>query len=154
MTRGSVVDNKLVLARRGIAKRQRGLFTYAQALEEHRTSDVTVVGCIPATSPVRTVIDVAGEMQPRAIERLIDKVVSRQLARVTSLERRARELAAPGRPGAARVLRALATAHPDLERTRNEYEAAVLRICDTYGLPLPIPNYEIRLNGHKRFHRR
>jgi hypothetical protein len=114
-------------------------------------SDLTIVGCIPVTSPVRSIIDTAGEMKQLAVNRLVDKAVSRQLVRVVSLERRARELRAPGRPGAARVLMAVATAHPDLERARNEYEAAVLRICDQYGLPYPIPNHEIVLDGHRRF---
>jgi hypothetical protein len=101
--------------------------------------------------PVRTVIDVASELELRAVERLVDRAVARKLVRLMALERRARELRAPARPGAARVLRAIATAHPDLERTRNEIEAEVLRTVRALHLPDPIPNYEVCVGGRRRF---
>jgi very-short-patch-repair endonuclease len=72
------------------------------------------------------------------------------LARVAALERRARELVAPGRPGARRVLRSISDAHPDLEGARNEFEAAVLRVARAAGLPDPIPNFVVDVGGQRR----
>jgi very-short-patch-repair endonuclease len=97
------------------------------------------------------VIDVAAELTKRPVERLVDRAVARKLTRPVFLERRARELRAPGRPGAARVLRALATAHPDLERARNEWEGAVLRFARAAGLPDPEPNWRVVVDGQPRF---
>jgi hypothetical protein len=113
-------------------------------------SDVTRVGEIPSTTPIRTLIDVASELRAPAVERLVDRAVSRQLVRVFALERRARELRAPGRPGASRVLLALASAHPDLERIRSEFEGTVLRWVRSAGLPDPVPNHPVVTGGRRR----
>ena len=66
------------------------------------------------------------------------------------LERRAIELQNSKRPGCTRVLRALEQQHPQLERARNEWEALVLRLSRQYGLPDPIPNFPVMVNGEVR----
>jgi very-short-patch-repair endonuclease len=113
-------------------------------------SDVTRVGPIPATTPVRTVIDAAGELHGSAVDRLVDRAVSTRRVRLAALERRARELRAPARPGAARVLASISRAHPDLERARNEFEAEVLRLARAAGLPQPEVNWPLIINGQRR----
>ena len=114
-------------------------------------SDVTRVGPIPSTTPVRTVIDAAGELREDAVERLVDRAVATGRVRLAALERRARELRAPGRPGAARVLQSLSDAHPDLERARSDFEAIVLRLARAAGLPTPEVNWPVIVNGQRRF---
>ena len=48
-----------------------------------------------------------------------------------------------GRPGSARVRRALARHEPRLARTKSGLEALFLAVCDTYGIPLPETNFRI-----------
>jgi hypothetical protein len=115
------------------------------------SSDITRVGVIPATTPIRTLIDAAADLESSAVEDLVDKMLIRRLVYPVPLERRARELCAPARPGAARVLRTLATRHPDLEQARNEWEARVLRLSRRFGLPDPVPNLPVIVGGRLRF---
>jgi very-short-patch-repair endonuclease len=114
-------------------------------------SDVTKVGVIPATTPIRTVIDVAGDLPMSAVNRLVDRAMTRRGVRLIPLERRARELRAPGRPGAARVLSAIDDAHPSIEKARNEFEGALLRVLRAAGLPDPIPNHRVVIDRQVRF---
>ena len=114
------------------------------------SSDVTRVGPIPTTTPVRTIIDVAAALRQPRVEDLVDRAITRRLVRPTELEHRARDLRAPARAGAARVLCALANIHPDLQSARNEWEARVLRLAEQYGLPAPTPNLPVMLQEGRR----
>jgi hypothetical protein len=114
-------------------------------------SDLTRVGPIPTTAPIRTIIDAAGHLPPDRVADLVDRALLRGLVHPVSLDRRARDLEAPARPGAARVMRSLATVHPDLQMARNEWEARVLRLCARFDLPLPTPNLEIHVGGRRRY---
>lgn len=114
------------------------------------SSDITRVGVIPATTPIRTLIDAAADLGSSDVDDLVDKRLIRRLVYPVPLERRARELCAPARPGAARVLRTLATRHPDLEQARNEWEARVLRLARRFGLPDPAPNLPVIVGGRLR----
>jgi hypothetical protein len=113
-------------------------------------SDLTFVGPIPATTPIRTLIDVCGDLDRAPATDLVDRAIARGLVRPIRLERRARELAAPARTGATRVLKAIATSHPELERARNRWEARVLRLIRSFDLPEPIPNFSVRVGGANR----
>ncbi|HET9729028.1 MAG TPA: hypothetical protein VFR41_06375 [Acidimicrobiia bacterium] len=113
-------------------------------------SDCTVVGHIPATTPTRTLIDVSAELSRRGVDDLVDTALVRGLVRLVPLERRARELLAPARPGASRVLRSLRSSHPELERARNKWEARVLRLVARHGLAEPIPNFKLLVAGRPR----
>ena len=109
-----------------------------------------VVDGIRATSPVRTVIDTAGDLRLDAVNDFVDDAVVRALVRPAVLERRARELVAPARPGAARVLNALASSHPELDRARSRWEARLLRATGDFGLPQPRSNFPVMVGGRLR----
>jgi hypothetical protein len=113
-------------------------------------SDTVIANGIRATSPVRTTIDTAGDMLPASVNDFVDSAVVKRLVSPDALERRARELLAPARPGAARVLRAIATSHPQLDRARNEWEAKMLRLAARFRLPPPIPNHPVVVDGDLR----
>jgi hypothetical protein len=99
---------------------------------------------------VRTVINTAGDLAPHRVNDFVDHAVVKRLATPAALERRARELAAPARPGAARVLRAIASSHPELDRARNIWEARMIRCARRFGLPDPVPNHPVVVNGDLR----
>jgi hypothetical protein len=113
-------------------------------------TDLTRVRGVRATTAARSMIDAGTDVTMPIVVAMVDDAVVRQLVHPLALERRARELVAPARPGAARVLHALATRHPDLERARNKWEARVLRLAQRYRLPDPIPNYVVHLDGQRR----
>jgi hypothetical protein len=113
-------------------------------------SDIATVRGIPATMPARSILHAAHGMTLADVCELVDKAVVERLVRPSMLERRAIELQNSKRPGCAKVLRALQLQHPQLERARNEWEALVLRLSRQFGLPDPIPNFPVVVNGEVR----
>ncbi len=115
------------------------------------TAEIARVKGIRATIPTRTVIDAAGTLAQSAVVRLVDRAVVRRLVRPSSLWRRAIELQNSKRPGCRKVLSALASQHAGLVSARNEWEAQLLRMVDEAGLPEPVPNHGLVLDGQRRF---
>ncbi len=113
-------------------------------------SEVVTANGIRATSPVRTVIDTAGDLHASSVDALVDHAVVKRLVTPAALSRRAEELRSPARPGAARVLRAIASSHPELGRARNEWEALMLRFARQFDLPDAIPNFPVMVGGERR----
>ena len=113
-------------------------------------SEVTTVGGIPATMPGRSVIDACAALPPRQCNNLVDAAVVRRLVRPHGLLKRAIELNNSKRPGCAKVIRALASQHPGLDRARNEWEALVVRLAREFGLPAPVLNYPVVVGGQRR----
>lgn len=68
--------------------------------------DVTWVRGLPVTTPVRTIIDLAGVLDPDALEHALGDARIRRLVTVRAVLERLEEIGAPGRPGAA-LLQAL-----------------------------------------------
>lgn len=112
--------------------------------------DVTQVDRIPATTPVRTLIDVAGRLPLAVFEDVLDTAIVQRLVRVERLQERASELWAPRRSGCAVVLALLEQRHPELQRARNVWEARTLRIVHAAGLPDPCVNYRVQVGGKRR----
>jgi very-short-patch-repair endonuclease len=86
------------------------------------------------TSPARTLLDRAPDLEARALERELDEALVRRLTSRTAI---AETLArSPGRPGCAR-LRALVEPERDTTFTRAESEERMLALLRRGGLPMP-----------------
>ena len=114
-------------------------------------ADLTVVDGIPATSPVRTLIDMGGRLPRARFEDILDTAIVQRLVTVDRLRIRARDLRAPRRNGCAIVLALLDERDPGLHRARNVWEARVLRIVRRLGLPPPAVNHRVRVGGRVRY---
>ena len=114
-------------------------------------ADVTKVDGIPATTPVRTVIDLGGLLPLVVFEDVLDTAIVKRLVRVDRLAARAHELWAPRRRGCAVVLELLAMRSPELRRARNLWEAKVLRVVRELGMPEPRVNYSVQVGGKRRY---
>jgi very-short-patch-repair endonuclease len=110
-----------------------------------------VVDGLPALAPVRMVLDAVHRLPPRQATALVEGAIIRGLVKLEALERRARELAHPKRPGCAVTLRILGELHPELARSRNQWEALVVRRAREYGLPAPRLEHEIVVAGRRYF---
>jgi very-short-patch-repair endonuclease len=101
-------------------------------------ADTTSVRNIPCTSVPRTLLDLAGIVNQRQIERAIDRAEALALFDLIAIN----ELLArsPGRRGAPKLRRAIA-ADPVL--TRTEIEELMYGICTRARLPRPEGNYPI-----------
>lgn len=96
-------------------------------------TEITVHDAIPVTSVSRTLADLAGVLNARALERTLERAEALQVLDVPSL------LASVAhRPGAPVVRRILSEWEP--VRTRSELEVALLRLVRRSGLPAPVVN--------------
>ncbi len=134
-----------------VRKHRNRLGTGVHSTRSLPATDVAKVAGIPATMPARTIIDAAATLSNAAVVRLVDKAVVTGRTRPETLWRRAAELQNSKRPGCRKVLEALSSQHPALVSARNEWEAQLLRLIAGVGLPAPVPNYALVLNGQRRF---
>ena len=70
--------------------------------------DVLRVGRLPVTSPVRTIIDLAGVLEAGDLELALASARSRRLVTIRAVRGRLDEIGTVGRPGAARLRTLLA----------------------------------------------
>lgn len=93
---------------------------------------------IPCTTPARTILDLAGVLNPRPLERALDEADRLRLIEPddpTELLRRHR-----GHPGARRLRGVLASHRIGSTLTRSELEERFLVLCHRHGLPQPAVN--------------
>lgn len=111
----------------------------------HRTGkldagELRVRDGVPLTAPARTLIDLAGLLPERQLERALDAAVSARLVRESALV--AALTAAPRRPGTAR-LRSLLGEGQGAILTRSEAERRFLALLRAAELPTPLVNVRV-----------
>jgi very-short-patch-repair endonuclease len=99
---------------------------------------------IPATSPFRTLFDLAGVLSARRLERALNEADVRQLLDRVSLPQLLDRH--PGRRGVASLRALLEERGPD-GVTRNDFEEAFVALLDASGLPRPRLNADLALRG-------
>jgi hypothetical protein len=101
-------------------------------------ADVTTVDAIPCTTVARTLLDLAGVLTPRRLERALDQAAALEVLDLPALERqRARH---PTTVAASRLATALALRRPGRTTTWSELEEAFLALTRAAGLPDPAVN--------------
>jgi very-short-patch-repair endonuclease len=115
----------------------------------HHTTDLipadrSMVGPIPVTSPLRTLIDLAGCIDADVLELAVEDSFRRGLTRPKQLAWRLEGIGGKGRRGCA-DLRALLARRSGV--TDSGWEARLERILVRAGLPRPRRQYQIRQNG-------
>jgi hypothetical protein len=114
-------------------------------------NECVLVDGLRALHPVRAILDAAHRVSRKQAVEMIERAIVRNLVDPFDLERRARELRNPKRPGCKVVLGILDELHPELRLSRNEWEALVVRRCRELGLPEPELEYEIWIDGEHYF---
>ncbi len=116
-------------------------------IHAHETSylppeDVVIHKGVPVTSPLRTLLDLAGVLEHKALRRAVREAQARGLVDLAELARR---LHGPGpRRGRARLRRIIATGPAP---TRSELEDAVLDLLLEGGIAHPDVNVPMRIGG-------
>ena len=134
-----------VLVPRGSRSATRGRHTTRELAP---TECVTVDG-LRALAPVRAIIDSADRLPRGQAVSLVESAIVRGLVKPVALQRRATELSHAKRPGCRVVLSVLAQLHPELARSRNEWEALVARSAQRLGLPEPVLEHELFIDGRR-----
>jgi hypothetical protein len=124
------------------------------ATGRHTTRDLPSYECVTVDglrtlAPIRTVLDSAHRLPTTRAIALVESAIVRGLVKPDALRRRATELTHSKRPGCAVVLRILTDLHPELARSRNEWEALVARRAKQSGLEAPQLEYELFIDGRR-----
>ena len=96
---------------------------------------------IPLTSPARTILDLAAELDTRAVERLITEAHVARLPLRPSLATLIARY--PGRRGIATLRAALAAFEDSPAWTRSEFEERFLSFLGRHGIPRPEVNARV-----------
>jgi very-short-patch-repair endonuclease len=111
--------------------------------------DCVIVDGLRSLAPTRAVLDSAHRVPRAKAVALVESAIVRGLVKPDALRKRATELRHSKRPGCAVVLRILDELHPELARSRNEWEALVARRAEQFGLELPQLEFELFIEGRR-----
>jgi very-short-patch-repair endonuclease len=111
---------------------------------ELRGDEWLVHDAIPATSPFRTIFDLAAVVQMRELERAFHEAEAREVTDRVSLPVLLERY--PGRRGS-KNLRELLEAGQPVGITRNEFEEAYVTLVDRYGFRRPRMNAPLAIRG-------
>jgi very-short-patch-repair endonuclease len=129
----------VISLRRSASKK--GIRVHRTALEPE---DVTDIDGLPLTTPTRTLIDLADQLTPHRLERVLHRAEVLRILDVAAIHARLASL--PGRRS--RTLRqALATLQRGPDVTRSELEERFLALVKRFGLPRPRVNAIVE--GHE-----
>lgn len=103
------------------------------------------LGGIPVTSPIRTLVDVAGSVDPIVLEDLLDDAAGRKLVSLPKLDAYLSRIGRQGRAGAG-TLQALLSERLHVQRVQqSRLERDMSRLVRRFGLPAPTPQYPVEL---------
>jgi hypothetical protein len=120
----------------------------------HRSTDLQLVSSatrkgLPVTPVVRTLLDLAAVVPQPRLHRAIEDARRRDLVSWTGLTRSLVAHARPGRLGIT-ALRSIVDEHQDeVLATENGFEFLVMSLLKENGLPEPVPQYEVCLDGDR-----
>lgn len=104
--------------------------------------DTTVVDGIPATTEIRTLIDLGAVSHPEKIGRALDEERRRAVLTLEQVARRHRELAVQGRNGI-RAVRDLIESRTDTPLASTGFEQLLLDLIRRYRLPEPAQQFKV-----------
>jgi hypothetical protein len=137
----SVPDGRIVTVRNTIVHRPAAL----------SNADRASVRGLPATTPVRTIIDLAPRLDTDTLDAAVNHALARRLATLPAFDRRLEALGTAGRPGMVELRRVLDAQFVGPRRP-NEFERKLLRLLERLPGPRPVPQHKLVLpNGSERF---
>jgi predicted transcriptional regulator of viral defense system len=109
-----------------------------------RGVDLAVAGGIPATSVVRTILDLPAVAHPYLVGKALDYACRRDEHMLEAVTRRHRELPRRGRRGAVLMSEMLDERTGTEGSTDTDFETEALRLVRSIGLPEPVPQFRVR----------
>lgn len=126
-----------------------------EGIRHHRSTnvhvdDITRRQCLPVTTVARTLVDVAKLFRPKALGHIVDDAERRRLVRLADLRRCHERLARSGRARAT-MAEVLASRAPGRDPGGSERELWVIGALQKAGLPIPVQQHRVRLQGRTYF---
>ena len=110
-------------------------------------ADRTVIGVIPVTTPIRTLLDLAAVLDADRIGGVLDDVLVRRLASLGAVERLLERFAGERRPGVRLLAELVAERRRGKKPSETGLEDELLEVFRAYGLPEPVRQYVLPLPG-------
>lgn len=122
---------------------------------EHRSriitpADVTRVQRIPVTSIGRTIVECSGRLTPRQTGEMLDDAKRRHPQALEETRAAFARLASGGRRRLRGIRAVLALRIPGYDPGESDLELRALRVLVAAGLPMPVQQLRITLNGQRR----
>jgi very-short-patch-repair endonuclease len=111
-------------------------------------ADRALLDGIPLTTPVRTIIDLAGRLEDERLEALVERAVHEGKVSIERLDARLAALGGSGRPGTGR-LGAILGRRRALPALESVLEVRVWRLLCASGLPRPARQHEVSARGRR-----
>ena len=108
-----------------------------------RAADLSVTGGLPATSIVRTILDLPAVAPPFLVAKALDHACRRGPHMLQAIIRRHHELPRRGRPGAV-LMSAMLSERLGEPVGDNDFETLAIRLVRSIGLPDPVPQFRVR----------
>jgi len=137
-----------VSVQRGRAPQPAGIIVHR--IRELSTADVETRSGIPQTRPPATIIGIASVVPVALLESALDDALVRGLVSCAQIQRRLDAAGHRGRAGAASLGQLLAARDGAQRWTQSEFERRLLTLFRRGGVPLPIPQFEVRLPDGRR----
>jgi hypothetical protein len=109
------------------------------AVHRPRRAETTSHRGLPVTTVARTLLDLAAMLPFHTLRRAVAEAEYRRLLDLEELE----SVLGRGRPGSARLRRALERHLPELARTLSQLEVRFLELCERFDLPIPEVNVQV-----------
>lgn len=109
---------------------------------------LAVVAGVPATTVIRTIVDLAGGVGPKRLERLVDDCLAARLVDVAALSAVLEEGPTRGRRGVRALRHLLAERLEGYAPPASELEAAFRDLCREAGLPEPVRQLDVGDEHH------
>lgn len=110
-------------------------------LTDIREVDVQWINGLPTTTPARTVVDLAAVLSPTRLGRVVDRFGAKRSASFEEMSRVLEALARKGKPGVARLRRALEPRLGSQAAPESDLESRLLEVIRLAGLPEPQPQH-------------
>jgi very-short-patch-repair endonuclease len=114
-----------------------------------RPDEVTTVAGIPVTTPARTLLDVAATAPRDAVEEALDDALRRRLVTIPRLRWRLASWGKRRSPGVTTLRELIGARDPTASPPQSVFETRLLRLMLRKGLPAPICQYQIEVDGRK-----
>jgi hypothetical protein len=108
-------------------------------VHERRSLERTVRHGLAVTTVAQALLDYAAGAHPTKLRRVLANADYRGLLKVADCD----AMLGHGRPGSAKLMRALKRHRPQLARTRSDLEVLMFELCEAAGIPLPEVNARI-----------
>ena len=138
-----------LIAPRSRTSRQPGVTCHAST--DLAPDGITMLGSVPVTTPVRTLVDVGRTVGDVTLERMLERAVTKGQVTVASVWAELVSVARSGRDGVGPLRRVLDRRVHGAAAAASDLETRCIQLLRRHGLPDPVRQHHVFLGGRSIF---